>query len=438
MYLLDIWRKQAPADIWVDAFCDLCQKYRPLEWAEEPGQIKSGVGPFLEKRMRYRRIYVNRRSFSARGDKAVRARSIQGRMALDGLYYPKNANWVSDFLAEILQFPAGKHDDQCVAEGTLIRMANGNDQLIERISAGDLVATPLGSKSVLAICQTNPAASVYRVMFSNGQSLTATGNHPIYVEGRGFVLVDQLHMRDQCREVPPTPKSSSTEVTDTAAIRTVQAGRIGNISAPQSRDVDFCTGISGKTNAGRFLMDAKSTTLMKIHQTMRLAISNAFRHSPIGVGIRWLVKALLDSASTLIAFGSRQPNGILLLQATSGTANMANDLGGNESRNSSNVSAATHHSKPILTVPSIAHANAPNVIAIEALTQPMAVYNLMVADAHVYYANGVLTHNCDALGLVGQLLDVMIVGKLKKAAIPQLPEDGYQPRKIKTPDPMLL
>jgi predicted phage terminase large subunit-like protein len=117
MYLLDIWRRQASADVWVDAFCDLCQKYRPLEWAEEPGQIKSGVGPFLEKRMRARRVYVNRRTFTARGDKAVRARSIQGRMALDGLYYPKNANWVSDFLAELLSFPAAKHDDQVDALG---------------------------------------------------------------------------------------------------------------------------------------------------------------------------------------------------------------------------------------------------------------------------------------------------------------------------------
>jgi predicted phage terminase large subunit-like protein len=112
MYLLDIWRRQATSDVWVDAFCDLVQKYRPLEWAEENGQIKSGVGPFLEKRMRQRRLYVTRTQFPTRGDKAVRARSIQGRMALDGLYYQKSQHWVPDFLAEILNFPASKHDDQ--------------------------------------------------------------------------------------------------------------------------------------------------------------------------------------------------------------------------------------------------------------------------------------------------------------------------------------
>jgi len=131
MYLLDIWRRQATSDVWVEAFLDLVQKYRPLEWAEEQGQIKSGVGPFLEKRMRQRRLYVNRSQFPTRGDKAVRARSIQGRMALDGLYYCKSNHWVADFLAEILNFPAGKHDDQVDA---LSRMG----QLLDKMIVGKL------------------------------------------------------------------------------------------------------------------------------------------------------------------------------------------------------------------------------------------------------------------------------------------------------------
>jgi predicted phage terminase large subunit-like protein len=117
LYLLDLWRGQTAADQWVEAFCDLVQKYRPLEWAEELGQIRSGIGPFLDKRMRQRRLHVNRTPFPTRGDKAVRARSIQGRMALDGLFYPKNAPWVSDWLAELLNFPASKHDDQVDAMG---------------------------------------------------------------------------------------------------------------------------------------------------------------------------------------------------------------------------------------------------------------------------------------------------------------------------------
>jgi predicted phage terminase large subunit-like protein len=117
LYLLDVWRGQKKADAWIEALCDLVAKYRPLAWAEEGGQIKSGIGPFLDRQMRERRVYVNRTSFPTRGDKSIRARSIQGRMALDGLYYPKRAPWVADWLAELLNFPASKHDDQCDAMG---------------------------------------------------------------------------------------------------------------------------------------------------------------------------------------------------------------------------------------------------------------------------------------------------------------------------------
>ena len=55
MYLLDVWRRQSAPDEWIDALCDLVEKWKPIGWAEESGQIASGIGPFLEKRMRERR-----------------------------------------------------------------------------------------------------------------------------------------------------------------------------------------------------------------------------------------------------------------------------------------------------------------------------------------------------------------------------------------------
>jgi hypothetical protein len=77
MYLLDLWRKQAASDEWVEAFCDLVIKWKPLGWAEEHGQIKSGVGPFLD-RGSVSAKHVFREQFPTRGDKAIRAQSIRG------------------------------------------------------------------------------------------------------------------------------------------------------------------------------------------------------------------------------------------------------------------------------------------------------------------------------------------------------------------------
>lgn len=117
LYLLDLWRKQSASDVWVEAICDLIKKWKPIGWAEETGQIKAGVGPFLERRMRERKTYTVRDQFPTRGDKAQRAQSIRGFMAMDGLYVPVAASWYPALRAELLAFPASKHDDQVDALG---------------------------------------------------------------------------------------------------------------------------------------------------------------------------------------------------------------------------------------------------------------------------------------------------------------------------------
>jgi predicted phage terminase large subunit-like protein len=128
-WLLDIWRQQSSSDVWVDSFCDLVRKWKPIGWAEETGQIKSGVGPFLVKRMLETGSYVAREQFATRGDKAIRAQSIRGRMALTGLYIREDAPWLTSLLSEMMSFPVGVHDDQVDALGLV-------GQLIDRMHTG--------------------------------------------------------------------------------------------------------------------------------------------------------------------------------------------------------------------------------------------------------------------------------------------------------------
>lgn len=130
MYLLDLWRAQASSDVWIEAFCNLVLKHKPLEWAEETGQIKASLGPFIDRRQRERKAYVKRTQFPTRGDKSIRAQSMRGRMALEGLYVPTQASWFADFRSELLSFPAGKHDDQVDAIGLI-------GQLLDTIVGGE-------------------------------------------------------------------------------------------------------------------------------------------------------------------------------------------------------------------------------------------------------------------------------------------------------------
>ena len=73
--------------------------------------------------------YTTREQFPTRGDKAVRAQSIRGRMAMQGLYVPRGAPWLADLISEMMSFPVGSHDDQVDALGLA-------GQLMDRMGTG--------------------------------------------------------------------------------------------------------------------------------------------------------------------------------------------------------------------------------------------------------------------------------------------------------------
>lgn len=135
LWLLDLWRGQTSSDEWVSSWCDLVNRWEPEYWAEEHGQIKSGVGPFRDKMAVQRKAWTTLEAFPTRGDKAVRAQSIRGIMSMQGLNVPRYAPWVSDLIDELLAFPAGKHDDQVDALGLF-------GQLLDKVWEGPNEAKP--------------------------------------------------------------------------------------------------------------------------------------------------------------------------------------------------------------------------------------------------------------------------------------------------------
>jgi hypothetical protein len=55
LYVLDLWREQTSPEKWIEAFCDLVLRWRLLDWAEEQGQIKASIRPFLSRRQHERK-----------------------------------------------------------------------------------------------------------------------------------------------------------------------------------------------------------------------------------------------------------------------------------------------------------------------------------------------------------------------------------------------
>lgn len=124
IYILDWWRAQATSDVWIESFIDLMATWQPLAWAEEQGQIVKSLGPFIDKRMRERKVYGFRTQYTSAHDKSIRAQSIRARMAQGKVYFPRNKPWVDGLITELLQFPAGKHDDQVDVMSLFGRMLN--------------------------------------------------------------------------------------------------------------------------------------------------------------------------------------------------------------------------------------------------------------------------------------------------------------------------
>lgn len=85
-----------------------------------------------------------------------------------------------------------KEDDHaCFVAGTLITTNKGQVP-IEQIKVGDLVLTRKGFYPVVKHAMTQERAQVMTALFSNGQMLTGTPDHPIWIEGQGFARLDTL------------------------------------------------------------------------------------------------------------------------------------------------------------------------------------------------------------------------------------------------------
>lgn len=124
LHLLDLYRKQASAADWVDAFKSMVQTWKPVEWGEEEATIMKSVGPFLERRMKEQpRAFVRRVGFKPVADKPTRARTLQALMADNKIVVSPSKPWLADFVAEMMSFPAGNHDDMIDALAILAQLS---------------------------------------------------------------------------------------------------------------------------------------------------------------------------------------------------------------------------------------------------------------------------------------------------------------------------
>jgi predicted phage terminase large subunit-like protein len=127
VWLLDCWWKREKTDKVVDAMLELMKRHKPLVWWAESGHISKSIGPFLFKRMREEKVYINIREQVPSADKVTRAQSIAGRASMGMVRFPSHLSWSERAKQECLKFPQGRHDDFVDA---LAHIGLGLDKLV--------------------------------------------------------------------------------------------------------------------------------------------------------------------------------------------------------------------------------------------------------------------------------------------------------------------
>jgi len=345
---------------------------------------------------------------------------------------------------DILHSLGKKQDDHaCLVAGTLVATQQGALP-IEQVRPGMKVWTRGGLRRVLASGVTAHKAPVWRYVFSNGGTLTATPTHPVLRANGTWAPLDTVRYDDIIQVWAPSGdreresgssttacRSTATQLPDTrrfaATTRQALGGRSGVLIGSIVRSI--------RTRMGQSRKATKSTTGMATRPITPPPIWNYGRPGSTKRPTSWQHLVLLRAA-TWSSLSGRRGVGINPLKGSPGTARTASGSGNSARRASTPATSAGNRIGPrigarIASVATAArrHGDARSALMTWSGCVPSAgprsastatcpprpvhasvarlcgsapagtatVYNLTVEGAHEFYANGVLVHNCDCL-----------------------------------------
>lgn len=218
-------------------------------------------------------------------------------------------------------------DHSCFVAGTPVQTVDG-EMPIEQVKPGELVATRDGWRPVVAAGMTDSSAPVFDVELSSGETLTGTGNHPVWAVGRGWTNLDELRYDDRMMSWSEAKLSCSTG-SSSGAIRTQSATLIDATSRLASVIVkkvsNAFTKKCGWPRTARFLTGSMFTTWT---MTTSTTISRTLRRSRLrSIGPITPRKPVFgcvsrDSSSTWSGFGHSPLSGTERQKVLSGTVSM--------------------------------------------------------------------------------------------------------------------
>ncbi len=277
---------------------------------------------------------------------------------------------------------AGLHiiEDCCFAGGTKIRVFRA-EKNIEDIRRGDVVLTRQGYKRVLEAKMTGRK----KVMTDLG--MAATPDHP-FITKCGVKRLYTLSASDILYTW--NEKLSCIEEKSIGAIRIQRSVTAGSISGIiQSLFQNLFTGRFGSTILEIFPKDFMSTIGTIIRSTTNQTTSNFFLQSSILQNIEQKNEWRNYTATSTLQ-DSKLQNGINLKKEKNSTNELELILGIISQLIRKYVKYVGKAIKHIF--------RQDQKTALESARLRVEVYNLKIEEVNEFFANGILVHNCDALG----------------------------------------
>lgn len=389
------------------------------------------------------------------GDKESRARPVSAA-ADKGLikiaWSHKSDKWFNPVMDQMETFPEGEYDDACLAEGTIISTVEGN-KFIENISINDEIICKEGKDKVIAVKMTNDNAEVYELKFSNGETLIATGNHPLYCLSRKkYIKVDDLSIGEEClwlekEHTQLNMKKSNSMGLHIDDTQTPIKAHIGTISDPRpimsGRDMGIITKNYGRNITDQSQEDVTFIISMEIPATTTSTISSALNERNIFQNIvKNGIKIIKEHKINTLRISEDLPrNGIKAKKGEHGIKNTLkkslkiesqrylyakpveknfnhiikqqdiaqNIVGPLEEERQLNVNGVEVHSSPPKELKHVV--KIVKLISVSKLSERRKVWNIRTKLHHNYFANNINVHNCDALASAFNVLSKRIYSK---------------------------